>query len=98
MLTWKSVTLVAMRTGQMAGRARVGIPFLKWFKVHRSGILKAACLLLLGCIVGASTDTVLLMQAPFSRDLGWTNASALCNSSTDTFSITCNGRDYVTYL
>lgn len=48
-------------------------------------------MLLLGCGVTASPDTELLMQAPFARELNWTAAPGLCNSTSQTATITCDG-------
>jgi hypothetical protein len=63
-----------------------------------SAALVASCLVLLGCVARASPDIELLMQAAFARDLGWSNASALCNSSADAYNITCDSHENVIYM
>jgi hypothetical protein len=70
-----------MHVGQMTGR-RAGV----------ISLLAGWVLLLLGCGVGASPDTELLMQAPFARDLNWTAAATLCNTSSRSpaATITCD--------
>lgn len=77
--------LIGMHAGQMTGRARGG----------SASLLAGWVLLLLGCGSRASPDTELLMQAPFARDLNWTAAAALCNSTTQAADVTCDAHDNV---